>query len=190
MSGRPSTLNKEQTLEQAMLLFWQKGYESTSISELESNLNLGRQTIYNTFGDKKHLFLTAYKHYLDSRLTEALELLNSSGPPTDRLKTFYLGSLDCSAADHLGCFIGNTTASPVSELPEVQAITARAIKRFIEALKETLSELYARDAEVEAAAWQQFIFFQGLQLMAKQINNMPQLVQAIHQNLNTLAQRA
>lgn len=61
--ARPRQFDPDQALDQATELFWSKGYEGTSISDLEEHLGLGRQSIYSTFGDKHRLFLAALDRY-------------------------------------------------------------------------------------------------------------------------------
>jgi AcrR family transcriptional regulator len=52
-------------LDQAVEVFWSKGYEATSITDLEEALGLGRQSIYNAFGGKRELFLQALDRYAE-----------------------------------------------------------------------------------------------------------------------------
>ena len=59
-----------------MLLFWERGYEGTSMADLTQAMGLSPSSIYAAFGDKHALFSLAVKRYLDSRAqyaTEALE---------------------------------------------------------------------------------------------------------------------
>ena len=50
-------------LDRATELFWTKGYEETSMRDLEEGLGVGRQSLYSTFGDKRDLFLAALDRY-------------------------------------------------------------------------------------------------------------------------------
>jgi AcrR family transcriptional regulator len=59
-----------------MLLFWERGFEGTSMADLTQAMGLNPSIIYAAFGDKHALFSLAVKHYMDSRAqyaTEALE---------------------------------------------------------------------------------------------------------------------
>jgi len=59
-----------------MLLFWQRGYEGTSMADLTRAMGLNPSSIYAAFGDKHALFLLAVKRYMESRAlyaTKALE---------------------------------------------------------------------------------------------------------------------
>ena len=67
--------NKEAALENALNLFWEKGYNGTSIRDLEKVMGLGKSSIYNSFGDKETLFFAALKHYMNfeqARISESI----------------------------------------------------------------------------------------------------------------------
>ena len=74
--GRPRTFDRQAAVEQAMFLFWQHGYESTSLSQLKAALGGGisAPSFYAAFGSKEALFREAAQCYLASyaRVTECL----------------------------------------------------------------------------------------------------------------------
>ena len=74
--GRPRTFDRQAAVEQAMYLFWQQGYESTSLSQLKATLGGGisAPSFYAAFGSKEALFREAAQCYLDTfaRVTECL----------------------------------------------------------------------------------------------------------------------
>src|SRR5262245_33480663 len=61
--GRPRSFDKAAALERAMQVFWQHGYESTSISDLTKAMNINPPSLYAAFGDKEKLFLAAIERY-------------------------------------------------------------------------------------------------------------------------------
>jgi AcrR family transcriptional regulator len=75
-TGRPIGFDKDAALEAAMLLFWERGYEGTSMADLTAAMGLNPSSIYAAFGDKHALFSLAAKRYMESRAqyaTKALE---------------------------------------------------------------------------------------------------------------------
>ena len=68
-AGRPLSFDRQAALHQAMLLFWQHGYEATSLSGLTAAMGVTPPSIYAAFGDKKRLFLEAVAHYLSGPVT-------------------------------------------------------------------------------------------------------------------------
>lgn len=63
-TGRPRSFDRDEALERAIVLFWQHGYEATSMAQLKSALGIGAPSIYAAFGDKRTLFLEALDRYL------------------------------------------------------------------------------------------------------------------------------
>jgi AcrR family transcriptional regulator len=73
--GRPIKFDKDAALEAAMLLFWERGYEGTSMADLTQAMGLNPSSIYAAFGDKHTLFSLAVKRYMDSRAQYATKAL-------------------------------------------------------------------------------------------------------------------
>jgi len=61
--GRPLSFDRDQVLENAMHVFWQRGYEAASISELTAAMGITAPSLYSAFGDKERLFLEAIERY-------------------------------------------------------------------------------------------------------------------------------
>lgn len=69
--GRSKEFEEHIVLERAMELFWQQGYEKTSMSDLVEGMGIHRKSIYDTFGDKHALYLKAidfYREYTVNKL--------------------------------------------------------------------------------------------------------------------------
>lgn len=61
--ARSKEFDVNEVLGKAMELFWKQGYEKTSMQELVDYMGIHRRSIYDTFGDKRTLFLSALSHY-------------------------------------------------------------------------------------------------------------------------------
>ncbi len=79
MAGRPREFDRGKALKQAMDLFWSQGYEATGVAELCDHMGVGRQSLYNTFGDKQALFVEALEHYRDVQIAPMIEVLSAPG---------------------------------------------------------------------------------------------------------------
>jgi len=66
-TGRPIGFDKDAALEAAMLLFWERGFEGTSMANLTQAMSLNPSSIYAAFGDKHALFQLAVKRYMEMR---------------------------------------------------------------------------------------------------------------------------
>src|SRR5258706_3949978 len=70
--ARPKEFDQEKALRKAIRLFAQKGLAATSTDDLMRVMDLGRQSMYDTFGDKRALFLRALAMYV----TESVHAIN------------------------------------------------------------------------------------------------------------------
>jgi AcrR family transcriptional regulator len=61
--GRPRAFDRDEALDRAMHLFWRRGYEATSISDLTETMGITPPSLYAAFGDKKRLFLETVDRY-------------------------------------------------------------------------------------------------------------------------------
>ena len=74
-TGRPIGFDRDAALEAAMLLFWQRGYEGTSMADLTHAMGLNPSSIYAAFGDKHMLFQLVVKRYMELRAQYAVRAL-------------------------------------------------------------------------------------------------------------------
>ena len=63
-AGRPRAFDPEEALEKALQVFWQKGYEGASLSDLTEAMGINRPSLYAAFGNKEELFRKAFDRYL------------------------------------------------------------------------------------------------------------------------------
>lgn len=62
--GRPLSFNREEALHTALQLFWQHGYEGTSIADLVAAMGIAPPSLYTAFGSKEQLYLEVVELYL------------------------------------------------------------------------------------------------------------------------------
>jgi AcrR family transcriptional regulator len=122
--GRPRSFDREAALDAAMQVFWEKGYEATSISDLTEVMGINPPSLYAAFGDKERLFLEAVQRYAQSRNSSC----SYCDEPTARaaietLLTFLATQL-CESCHPRGCMMmmAATTASNTS--PQLQKALA------------------------------------------------------------------
>lgn len=151
-----------------MELFWAKGYDCTSISDLETTLGLGRQSIYNTFGDKRSLFLQAFNHYAQTRSGAMVALLKAPGTAAQRIDRFFTALIEAQCRDkRSGCLLANSVSSSIQSDPEAAAIVDRALKRLHQALADALAATIPDASERKKTAWLLVNTAQGLCVLSK-----------------------
>lgn len=80
--GRPRSFDEKQALENAIQVFWSKGYDGVTIDDLVLGMGVGRPTLYAVFGDKRTIFLRALRIYAEAKGARAAKALFS--PPNLR----------------------------------------------------------------------------------------------------------
>lgn len=108
--GRPRKFDETAVLEHAVQQFWTRGYEATSVRDLAAVTGIGMTSLYNAFGDKRALFLSALAHYSASRTGACLQSIERLASPADRIRQFVSRIISSASGDRdrLGCLVINT----------------------------------------------------------------------------------
>ena len=72
--------DRHEVLDRAMAVFWEHGYEATSIQDLLEATGINRGSLYATFGNKQQLFLAVLDHYAEKVGTSMLAELKDPDP--------------------------------------------------------------------------------------------------------------
>lgn len=111
--GRPRAYEMSAVVAAASELFWEQGYEMTSIADLEERTGLDRSSLYHAFGTKHALFEAALRHYLQE-FVQGLSALRQDDAGLDTIIGFFGGMAQTLRADPArnarGCLIVNTVA--------------------------------------------------------------------------------
>jgi TetR/AcrR family transcriptional repressor of nem operon len=140
---RPKEFNPDDALEKAMHVFWHKGYEATSMEDLLTAMNINRGSLYDTFGDKRELFLKAMDRYCTGGgIGTRLSILNQPGPALSLIRQFIGHLLEFGLSDPLrrGCLITNT----VMELAPHEKDIARKVAERLQMAEDAFFRLLAR----------------------------------------------
>lgn len=139
---RPKEFNPDDAIEKAMQVFWHKGYEATSMEDLLTAMNLNRGSLYDTFGDKRHLFLKVIDRYCHGFVGEKFSLLDQPGPALPTLRRFIDGMIEGALADpqRRGCLIANT----VMELSPHEKEIAGTLRQALTMAEDAFFRVLAR----------------------------------------------
>lgn len=76
--GRPRSFDKEEALKKAMHVFWEKGYEGTSMADLIESIGMKAPSLYAAFGNKDAIFKEVVQKYLPIVVNGQLATLNNT----------------------------------------------------------------------------------------------------------------
>jgi AcrR family transcriptional regulator len=128
--ARPRTFDEDDVLERALQAFWARGYEGTSMADIEEATGLGRASIYAAFGDKEGLFVKVLERFM--RRYDPLADALGSGPSVrqafEQAREVWFG-LNCSGPGPKGCLMQLASQSGATELPRVQAALGENVAR-------------------------------------------------------------
>ena len=126
--SRPKGFSENDALEKALDLFWQRGYQGVGLTELLRGMGIARQSLYDTFGNKRQLFIRTIEHYRNTRLAGALAMLERDGSPTQNVKDvvrfFEQLALDKRAR---GCLVANSLVEIGPHDSEIRELLAQTL---------------------------------------------------------------
>lgn len=108
------------TLDQAMRVFWRKGYAATSMSDIYAATGLKPGSVYAAFKDKEGLFQQAFEHY--AGFFRATLPKDREGLAAIRAWVMLQAKLASEDSDRAGCLIINTVAEREAHSPATQAM--------------------------------------------------------------------
>ena len=171
--ARPRELDRDEALNRATRVCWARGYASTSTEDLLAAMKIGRQSLYNAFGDKRKLYLEALERYQWESTAAHLGRLNGSASPLAGIEALLLGVIsEDDSVRALGCMGVSAVCEFGAADPELVMLRSkvgpRLFRRLVERIREgqACGEVdLAFDAR-EAAAFLQMTM-QGIQLGAR-----------------------
>ncbi len=172
--ARPCEFDRQEVLDKAMALFWRQGYESTSVQDLVDATGINRASMYNAFGDKHGLFVSAVDRYLETVTSKRVALLESNGSPKAAIEAYFNDLLQFSLGPgrRLGCLLTNSVVERAprdSELDRKFAITLERMENRFLGLLERGQELGEISSRQDATALAHFLLgsLTGLRVLAR-----------------------
>ncbi|VVO45691.1 HTH-type transcriptional repressor ComR [Pseudomonas fluorescens] len=194
-TGRPRNFDRDDAVEQAMQLFWQHGYDSTSLALLKAQLGGGisAPSFYAAFGSKEALFDECVQRYLESFAQVTQCLWDENLPPRQAIETALRQSarMQCEDGHPKGCMVtlGVMSAPSLENARVVEALTrsrARTRAGILACVKRGMSsgELPANTvAPALATVFDSFL--QGISILARDDTSIEVIDAAITQVLMT-----
>ncbi|MGW2189368.1 TetR/AcrR family transcriptional regulator [Streptomyces sp. NPDC001719] len=117
--ARTKEFDPDAALQSALELFWERGYEATSLADLVERLGIARASLYATFGSKRELYLKALERYGEQSDPRIVEELSQPGPALPAVRALVRRFADEATCDDLrrGCFVTNTAVELAAHDP-------------------------------------------------------------------------
>jgi TetR/AcrR family transcriptional regulator, transcriptional repressor for nem operon len=167
--ARPKEFDRETALEEAIEAFSDSGYEGTSTDALLRAMRISRQSLYDTFGDKRRLYLGALQRYIADSVAAQIRTLNSVSSPLQGLEATLNAMASTAARSCLGvsaiCEFGRSDR-------DVAMLTDTAGRTLLSALERRIAEAKAAgeislDVDVRAAAQFVAATFSGIKVAGR-----------------------
>lgn len=106
--GRAKAFEEQDVLEKAMRLFWEQGYEKTSMQDLVEHMGIHRRSLYDTFGDKHQLFLKSMELYGKQIYAAIVQEVKQASTAREGIHAIFRFVIERSEDRPPGCMLVNT----------------------------------------------------------------------------------
>jgi len=133
--ARPIQYDPKEVLDKAMHIFWEKGYEQTSIQDIVAVTGLKPGSLYNLYGNKEGLFEAVLTLYSEQALEVAKRILLAKNEPLQNIEKFLHEVVIASIADEKtdGCLMVKTLLITSHKDEKIQETITKVFKE-VEAL--------------------------------------------------------
>ncbi|OUC98468.1 TetR/AcrR family transcriptional regulator [Streptosporangium minutum] len=172
--ARTKQFDPDAALQKALELFWERGYEATSMADLVQHLGIARASIYATFGGKHDLYVKAFERYTQTRDPNIVEMLSQPGPALPAVRALVQAYVEESLHDEhrRGCMVVNAAVEVMSRDPQM----ARRIEAGWDVLETALTSALTRaraqgeipdDKDPRALARFLLVLLQGIRVLGR-----------------------
>ena len=169
--ARPKSFDPDTVLAKAMGVFWEKGYDAASISDLTAAMGINRFSLYDTFGDKHQLYLKALDAYSVRVVGAMVERINGV-ESLDDIEGLFIAMIDaqhCSETSSC-CMMHKAAISLAAVDDEARKRVEQARDRFHGAFHDALGRIkrsgeiggLRADLDLNQAAWLLMITKSGI----------------------------
>jgi TetR/AcrR family transcriptional repressor of nem operon len=184
--ARPQEFDKTEALHNAMHVFWSKGYEAASLTDILQATGLSKSSLYATFGDKRELFLAAFDAYRKGRMLYLQQTLNNGQPTRRSIETFFRQGVAHSQDKNrvYGCMTANEAVELAPHDRDIQRLVTEDFQDIEDAFAQAIARGQADGSissrqEPRVLAHFLLVGLQGLQVMARAKSDRARLDQTV-----------
>ncbi|WP_285692520.1 TetR/AcrR family transcriptional regulator [Actinomadura sp. NBRC 104412] len=172
--ARTKEFDPDEALQKALELFWERGYDATSMADLVQHLGIARASIYATFGGKHDLYVKAFERYLQTRDPDVVEVLSQPGPALPAVRSLVEAYAEESLCDERrrGCMVVNAAVEVMPRDPQIARRVEASWDTVETALTSALTRARAQgeiSGEKDPRALARFllVMMQGLRVLGR-----------------------
>lgn len=194
--ARPREFDEAAVLDAAVLCFWSRGFEATSIRDLIDKTGLSGASLYNAFGDKRAIYQRALDHYVEASIGERIRRCEAMAPCA-AIEAFFAEIVKRSLDDpaHKGCMLVNAALDVSPHDPAFQEVVATVLLRieafFLRSLRQGQADgSVTRSQPPEDLARHLLAMLMGVRVLARVRPDRSLLEGAVRPALASLAAHA
>ena len=166
---KTTLFDKDQVLQNALEVFWLKGYHGASMQDLVDSTGLNRSSIYNSFRDKFGLYLATLDYYSRIQNSQTHKVMVSSDSALQVIRNLLSGNLEAPSKEPGGCFWVSCTAEFAESETVVQEKIVDNKNRMLQLLSNLITQAKEegdlnQSIDTQQAALYLFSSIQGLRL--------------------------
>lgn len=151
--GRPLEFDPDKAIDAAVEVFWRKGYEATSMSDLLEAMSLSKSSLYQTFGSKQQLFERCLSRYTDRLSAEMAQELEEAKSGRSFIENTFAEVADTAQQPEgaKGCLIANSASEFGQREPALASPVRDGLNRFAKIFTDAIVKAQA-DGSISADA--------------------------------------
>ena len=130
--ARPRQFNPDELLKVAMLVFWEKGYEATSIRDIVARSGVNQFGIYSLYGDKTGLFLAVLDRYRDTIVEGVFGVVERPDAGLEAIRNYFANLIEAHSVTFraMGCLMTNSIADGAADDAAIRERTRLHFERL------------------------------------------------------------
>jgi len=166
--ARPLEFNRSQATNKALVLFWRKGYQASSLADLLAAMGIARSSFYAAFTDKRSLYIACLDLFAERSL-DLLQRARAEMPPIDALQCFFERNFVSArrTQDNWGCMLVNTVLEMAGVDEELVVRASNHLDAMQGVFRSCLEDAGATPARAEELAAMLMLFIEGTRVSSR-----------------------
>lgn len=189
--ARPREFDEDRVIEVLTRVFWEKGYEATSMQDLVKATGLLKGSLYGAFGDKKALYMKALAHYDKTHIQSAVDMLSGNASVEEKISNLFNAVIEGVQKGVFagGCLLCNASMEMATVDKTVEGSVNKTILRLREAVTVALKLNVDNFDQAEALSNAIISSYFGARVLAKAGAPVQMIIDAQAASLRCLVSR-